>query len=102
MVTSGLDIYLVSNTIIIIHKNQSRVMRVKGINNILELPYLLLFSLGSGNDSSYTATMYSCTFSYTVLANSEEEHMHLIYQSKLVPAVLLIATNVMDIHQGHE
>ncbi len=40
-------------------------------------------SLGSGNESAYTATMH---FSYTILANPEvEPHASDTYQSKLVP-----------------
>ncbi len=41
-----------------------------------------LFSLGSGNDSSYTVTF----FSYAILANPEvEPHAPNTYQLKLVP-----------------
>ncbi len=40
------------------------------------------FSRGSGNESSYTATMY---FSYAILANPElEPHAPNTYQSRLV------------------
>ncbi len=55
------------------------------------------YSLGSGNDSPYKATMY---FFYTILANPEvEPHAPTTYQSKLVTGGSI---DVRDPHLGHE